>query len=72
MNRCKKQGCECEIVIVDSVSKTDKRSLFAKVTGDFQKDDDQIASLRKELEKEISSRLLAEEILKNSSQNTKI
>jgi hypothetical protein len=72
MNRCKKQGCECEIVIVDSVSKTDKRSLFAKVTGDFQKDDDQIASLRKELEKEISSRLLAEEILKNSSQNTAV
>ena len=97
LDRCMNQGCDCEIVIVDGVSKIDKKSLFARATGDMsgnvsvakapsketviaenkvieqvvpsKKDDDQIANLRKELEKEIRSRLLAEEALKTSAQS---
>jgi len=98
LDRCMNQGCDCEIVIVDSVSMIDKRSLFARATGDLsgnvivakalskqaviaenkvketvvpsKKDDDQIANLRKELEIEIRSRLLAEDALKKSTQST--
>jgi len=97
LDRCMNQGCDCEIVIVDSVSMIDKRSLFARATGDMsgnvsvakapsketviaenkvieqvvpsKKDDDQIANLRKELEIEIRSRLLAEDALKKSTQS---
>ena len=97
LDRCMNQGCDCEIVIVDSVSKIDKKSLFARATGDMgenvnlakapsketviaenkvkeqvvpsKKDDDQIANLRKELEIEIRSRLLAEDALKKSTQS---
>ena len=100
LDRCMNQGCDCELVIVDSISKIDKISLFARASGDMsenaistkapsketaasenkvkdqvihpKKDDDQIAILRKELEKEIRSRLLAEESLKKSTQEVVI
>jgi len=99
LDRCMNQGCDCELVIVDSISKIDKKTLFARAAGDVKanaiaiatiapskeiiisenkvqnqailpkKDDDQIAILRKELEKEIRSRLLAEEALKTPAQS---
>lgn len=97
LDRCMNQGCDCELVIIDSVSKIDKKSLFARAMGDksenanlakalsketvitenkvkeqvvvSKKDDDQIANLRKELEIEIRSRLLAEDALKKSMQS---
>ena len=100
LDRCMNQGCDCELVIVDNISKIDKISLFARASGDMsenaistkapsketatsenkvkdqvinpKKDDDQIAILRKELEKEIRSRLLAEESLKKSTQEVVI
>lgn len=96
LDRCMNQGCDCELVIVDSISNIDKKTLFARAAGDVsantiatiapskeiaisenkvqnqaippKKDDDQIAMLRKELEKEIRSRLLAEDALKTSAQ----
>lgn len=97
LDRCMNQGCDCELVIIDSVSKIDKKSLFTRAMGDksenanlakvlskdtvitenkvkeqvvvSKKDDDQIANLRKELEIEIRSRLLAEDALKKSMQS---
>ena len=93
LDRCMNQGCDCEIIIVDSVSKVDKHSLIsmlgdaedkkALVTTPPTKEvispdkkikeelaatkitDGEIAALRRDLEKEIRSRILAEEAIKN-------
>ena len=88
LDRCMNQGCDCEIIIEDSVSKVDKRSLLLMLGNtDDQKvvenklptkeiikperkvkeessaakiTDEQIVVLRRELEKEIRSSILAE------------
>jgi hypothetical protein len=93
LDRCMNQGCDCEVVIVDSLSKVDKHSLIsmlgdaedkkALVTTPPTKEvispdkkikeelaatkitDGEMAALRRDLEKEIRSRILAEEAIKN-------
>jgi hypothetical protein len=96
LDRCMNQGCDCEVVIIDNVSKIDKRSLLSILANsDDQKvtvtkpptkkidipektvkeeliaskiTDEQIAALRRELEKEIRSRILAEAAIKNQKE----
>lgn len=124
LDRCMNQGCDCEIVVIDSASKVDKRSLLSmSINADGQKlsesnsptkqitvekspqenfsilerqkitnnppskeviiseakvkqelpvakvTDEQIAALRRELEKEIRERLLTESVAKNLSES---
>jgi hypothetical protein len=96
LDRCMNQGCDCEIIIEDSVSKVDKRSLLSMLgNGDDHKvvitkpptkeninpeskdkesliaskiTDEQIVALRREIEKEIRSGILAEAAIKKHAE----
>ena len=98
LDRCMNQGCDCEIVIVDSVSNVNKRSLLSMLANsDDQKvavtkpptkeivsperkvkeeltatniTNEQLATLRRDLEKEIRDRISAEAALKNQKESS--
>ena len=96
LDRCMNQGCDCEVVIVDSVSKVAKRSLISMLGDTEDKKtivatpptkevispdkkikeelaatkitNEEMAVLRRDLEKEIRSRISAEASIKNRTE----